>query len=67
MNVNLINPRSGLIDHRAFIEVKRGACFALEFAWFAKKFLHAHLTLINKNKFETQVIRALTLEEFLLS
>lgn len=53
-------------NHHSFIEVKRGGCSALEFAWFSKQFPDAHLTLINKNKFETRAIRAVTIEDFLL-
>lgn len=56
-----------VIDQYEFIEVKRGGCSPLEFAWFSKQFPQAHLTLINKNEFETQTVKAVRLEEFLLN
>ncbi len=34
-----------------FIEVKRGACSALEFGWFPKIFGNTELMVINKNSF----------------
>ncbi len=49
-----------------FIEVKRGKCSALEFAWFAKQ-CNQNLTVINKNHFETDLIVGTDLESFLLS
>ena len=56
-----------VLENKTFLEVKRGGCSPLEFAWFSKQFPHAHLLLVNKNKFETQVITAMTTEEFLLT
>ena len=56
-----------VLDNRTFLEVKRGGCSPLEFAWFSKQFPHSKLILVNKNKFETNVITAMTTEEFLLS
>ncbi len=52
--------------HDNFIEVKRGKCTALEFAWFAKQYKNEFLQIINKNQFSTHVINGLTLEKFLL-
>ncbi len=49
-----------------FIEVKKGKCTALEFAWFVKQFKRSKLRIINKNNFETKAIKGLSLENFLL-
>lgn len=51
-------------DH--FIEVKRGRVSPIEFSWFAHQFPKKKLTVINTSHFETEHIRAITLEEFLL-
>lgn len=50
-----------------FIEVKRGKCTALEFAWFARQFKKHQLKVINKNKFSTQTVQGLSLEDYLLA
>jgi len=49
-----------------FIEVKRGRCSALEFAWFARQFKNQRLTVINKEKFATEILEGVSLEDFLL-
>lgn len=49
-----------------FIEVKRGRCTALEFAWFARQFKGQQLTVINKAKFATQFVEGIPLEDYLL-
>lgn len=49
-----------------FIEVKRGKCSALEFAWFAKQFGKESMKIINQNSFETDRLHGITLENFLL-
>lgn len=51
-------------DH--FVEVKRGGCSALEFAWFVKQFPKKKLTVVNANSFETDQVRGVTFEQFLL-
>lgn len=51
---------------QGFIEVKRGGCSALEFAWFASQFGGEKLTVINKNKFETDFLSGVSLEDYLL-
>jgi predicted AAA+ superfamily ATPase len=56
-----------VLENKTFLEVKRGGCSPLEFAWFSKQFPHSQLILVNKNKFETNVITAMTAEEFLLT
>ncbi|MBP9726564.1 MAG: ATP-binding protein [Gammaproteobacteria bacterium] len=56
-----------VLENKTFLEVKRGGCSPLEFAWFSKQFPHSKLMLVNKNKFETNVITAVTAEEFLLA
>ncbi len=48
-----------------FIEVKRGNCIALEFAWFARQFKEHKLIVINKNKFSTATINGVLLEDWL--
>ncbi len=50
-----------------FIEVKRGRCTALEFAWFAQQFYHQRLTVINSSRFSTESIAGVPLESYLLS
>jgi predicted AAA+ superfamily ATPase len=47
-------------------EVKRGKSSALEFSWFPKQLPHKILHVINTLQFETQAIRGLTFEDFLL-
>ncbi len=49
----------------SFLEVKRGAATPLEFAWFARTVPKARLTVINTNRFETDRIRGITMEDFL--
>lgn len=49
-----------------FIEVKRGNCSPLEFGWFVHQFPQQKLTVVNSKKFTTDIIRGMTLEEFLL-
>ena len=51
-------------DH--WLEVKRGQCSALEFAWFTKQFPNYKLTVINTENFATQTINGLSLEDYLL-
>lgn len=49
-----------------FIEVKRGRTGPLDFIWFHKCFPKGHLTVISESRFETDHIRGVTLEDFLL-
>jgi predicted AAA+ superfamily ATPase len=49
-----------------FIEVKRGKTGPLEFTWFPKTFPNGHLSVIGANRFETDKVVGLTLEDFLL-
>jgi predicted AAA+ superfamily ATPase len=49
-----------------FIEVKKGACSPLEFAWFSKSLPNKHLTLINPSEFKTRNVSAVSLENFLM-
>lgn len=49
-----------------FIEVKRGACSPLEFAWFRHQFPHKKLTVINALDFKVGSVEGITLEKFLL-
>lgn len=47
-------------------EVKLDPASSLEFAWFSKVFPKRHLTVICMTPFETDSVRAITLEQFLL-
>lgn len=47
------------------LEVKLGQASPLEFAWFSKVFPKARLTVVCATPFETDRVRALTLEQFL--
>lgn len=49
-----------------FVEVKRGKTNPIEFGWFSKIFPKHRLTVICSTPFETNQIKAMTLEEFLL-
>lgn len=49
------------------IEVKLGRAGPLDFAWFPKSFPKERLTVICQTPFETQQIRGITIEQFLLA
>jgi len=49
-----------------FLEVKRGRTGPLDFAWFPKSFPDGRLTVVGANRFETDRVVGLTLEDFLL-
>ncbi|MBY0545511.1 MAG: ATP-binding protein [Gammaproteobacteria bacterium] len=55
-----------LPDENKFIEVKSGSFNPMNFTWFLKNFQHNQLTVINKNHFDTERIKGITLEDFLL-
>ncbi len=50
-------------DH--YIEVKRGGATALDYAWFPRTHPGARLTVISRDRFETDRIQGVTLEEFM--
>ncbi len=50
----------------AFVEVKRGRTGPLDFAWFPATFPGARLTVVGGSRFETDYIRGVTFEDFLL-
>lgn len=50
----------------SLLEVKRGRVNPLEFAWFPKCFPKGRLTVVCANSFETDRVRAVTLEQFML-
>ncbi len=54
------------LDQNHFIEVKRGRTGPLDFMWFPRCFPKGHLTVISESRFETDRIRGVTLEDFLL-
>lgn len=49
-----------------FLEVRRGRTGPLDFAWFSKLFPRSRLTVVGANRFETEAISGLTLQDFLL-
>jgi hypothetical protein len=55
-----------VIDPETFVEAKRGAASPVEFAWFPRAFPRGHLTVVNAARFETDRIRGVTLEDWLL-
>lgn len=56
-----------VVDAEHYIEVKRGKCSAIEFAWFVKQFPGKRLTVINANRFETAQVRGMTLLDYLMN
>ncbi|MBI2192288.1 MAG: ATP-binding protein [Planctomycetes bacterium] len=48
------------------LEVKRGPTSPIEFAWFPSVFPRARLTVVSTERFETDRIRGVTLEDLLL-
>lgn len=50
-----------------FIEVKHGKSSPLEFSWFIHQFPKKKLTVINQNKFETNHVCGISMEDFLLA
>ncbi|MBX9587355.1 MAG: ATP-binding protein [Gammaproteobacteria bacterium] len=50
-----------------YLEVKSGNFHPTNFIWFLKSFIKGKLIVINKNRFETERIIGITLEDFLLS
>lgn len=48
------------------IEVKRGGASALEYAWFPRTFPGARLLVVGRERFETESVRGVTLEDLLL-
>ena len=48
-----------------YIEVKRGRTGPLEFAWFARAFPHARLTVVGADRFQAGNVRGVLPEEFL--
>lgn len=53
-------------DGRLFLEVKRGKSTAVEFSWFPRAFPGGKLVVVSSSRFETERIRGLTMEDFLL-
>ncbi|MBK9576677.1 MAG: ATP-binding protein [Fibrobacteres bacterium] len=49
-----------------WIEVKRGKTSPVEFAWFARSFPKRHLTVVGDSTWETDHVRAIRFEHFLL-
>lgn len=55
-----------LTENEKFIEVKAGKEVETNFVWFLKGFPKSQLTVINQNRFESDRIQGITLEDFLL-
>lgn len=51
---------------REFIEVKKGKCGPLDFAWFEKAFPKKELTVICREPFQTRQVKGITLHQFLI-
>jgi predicted AAA+ superfamily ATPase len=49
-----------------FLEVKRGKTGPMDFTWFPKSFPNGRLAVVGANRFETDQIVGLTLEDYLL-
>lgn len=56
-----------VIQNNIFLEVKLGKTGPLDFIWFPKIFPNEKLTVICANRFETDKIIGITIEDFLLS
>ncbi len=54
-------------EQSLYIEVKNGQTNPTEFLWFLKSFKKEQLLVIGKNRFETERITGITLEDFLLN
>jgi uncharacterized protein len=55
-----------LPDQQIYIEVKKGAYSPMNFTWFLKSFKTSSLTVINQNKFNSERINGISLEDFML-
>lgn len=55
-----------VIDENTFLEVKHGGASPVEFSWFPRSFPNGHLTVINRNRFETSFCQGILMEDFLL-
>jgi len=64
---NKTNEIDFVTDDNALIEVKRGKANPMDFSWFNKMFPNSILTVINKNRFSTNSVKGITLEDFFLS
>ena len=49
-----------------WIEVKAGKASPFEFDWFGRTFPRERLLVVNAERFESQAVRGVTLEDFLL-
>jgi len=56
-----------VVKDKTFIEVKLGKAGPLDFIWFPKIFPKRKLTVICANRFETDTIIGMTMEDFLIS
>lgn len=55
-----------VIDPELFVEVKRGMAGPMEFNWFSNIFPKGKLQIVNTQSFETDHLKGITLEQFLL-
>ncbi|MFO8070443.1 MAG: AAA family ATPase [Polyangia bacterium] len=55
-----------VLDAGRFVEIKSGRTSPLELGWFAESFPRGRLTVVGRDRFETERIRGVTMEDFLL-
>ena len=55
-----------VLDDNEFLEIKLGAVSVVEFSWFPRSFPKSRLKVVNQNRFRSDRIEGLTLEDFLL-
>lgn len=55
-----------VLDASQMLEVKLGTTSPVEFAWFSKVFPKSRLTVICQNRYQTEQITSVSLEDFLL-
>ncbi len=56
-----------VLNPEEFLEVKLGKVTPFEYTWFPRVFPKGRLTIINKERFQTDQIIGITLEDFLLN
>lgn len=56
-----------VVPSKLWLEIKKGKSSALDFTWFLRTFPKQHLTVINTASFESEWIRGISFEDFLLA
>lgn len=62
---NKVHEIDFVVQPNDYLEVKRGQSSPLEFAWTKHQFPKSHVTVICNTPFQTETVRAMTLEQFL--